>query len=365
MFHWVMIIVLSTLSLSTIRANESVQTIDSPIGTGKKENNGDAGDADRINIGQPFGVEVGPNGSMFITEVENHRVLEYSPSTGKVSTVAGTGVKGLAGDGGLATEADLNEPYEVRFAENGDMYFVEMKNHLVRKVDAKTKTITTVAGTGVQGYSGDQGPATKAMLSNPHSIALDDHGNLYIADIGNHRIRRVELKTGLITSIAGSSKRTLPVDGQVAKGNPILGPRALYYQNNTLWIALREGHSIWKLELASGRLKHLAGTGSKGYSGDGAAPLSATFNGPKGIVLDKQGRILVVDTENQVIRMIDLKCNQISTVAGNGIRGFGGDQGPAVRAAMDRPHGIGIDLEGQVYVGDTNNHVIRVFSLPK
>ena len=141
MFHWVMIIVLSTLSLSTIRANEPVQTIDSPIGTGEKENNGDAGDADRINIGQPFGVEVGPNGSMFITEVENHRVLEYSPSTGKVSTVAGTGVKGLAGDGGLATEADLNEPYEVRFAENGDMYFVEMKNHLVRKVDAKTKTI--------------------------------------------------------------------------------------------------------------------------------------------------------------------------------------------------------------------------------
>ena len=340
------------------------ETIDSSIGTGSKENNGAAGVATEINIGQPFGVEVGPGGAMYITEVENHRVIEYSPKTQTVRTVAGTGVKGLTGDGGLATKAALNEPYEVRFAKNGDMYFVEMKNHLVRKVDAKTNVITTIAGTGTQGYSGDGGPATKATLSKPHSITLDDQGNLYIADIGNHRIRKVDLQSGLIESIAGSRQRALPVDGQLAQGNPILGPRALYFRKGVLWIALREGHSIWKLDLSSGRLKHIAGTGKQGFTGDGGDPLNATFNGPKGIVVDSTGRVLVVDTENHAIRMIDVSRNKITTVAGNGSVGFTGDQGPAIDATMDRPHGIGIDLQGRVYVGDTNNHVIRVFNTP-
>ncbi len=343
----------------------AVETIDSPIGTGKADKNGNAGKADAINIGQPFGVEVGPDGAMYITEVENHRVIKYSRKTNRVQTVAGNGTKGLTRDGGLATDAALNEPYEVRFAANGDMYFVEMKNHMVRKVDFKTGVITTIAGTGTPGYGGDDGPATKAQLSNPHSIALDDKGNLYIADIGNHRIRRVNLETGIIQSIAGSEQRSLPQDGQLAEGNPILGPRALYFRNNVLWIALREGHSVWKLDLASGRLHHVAGTGAKGYSGDQGDPLKATFNGPKGIVVDHQQRILVVDTENHAIRLIDLEKNEITTVAGNGKVGFSGDRGPATKATMDRPHGIGIDLQGRVYVGDTNNHVIRVFTTPR
>lgn len=341
----------------------AADTIQSPIGTGRPDINGKAGQANAINIGQPFGVDVGPGGAMYITEVENHRVLEYSPGTGKIRTVAGSGKQGQTGDGGLATAAALNEPYEVRFASNGDMYFVEMKNHLVRKVDAATKTISTIAGTGAKGYGGDDGPATEAMLNNPHSIALDDKGNLYIADIGNHRIRQVNLNSGIITSIAGNLKRQLPQDGQVAQGNSILGPRALFYRDNTLWIALREGHSVWKLNLKDGRLRHIAGTGEKGYSGDGGRPLAAAFNGPKGIVVDNLGRIFVVDTENHAIRMIDLAKNRITTVAGNGMKGFTGDGGPPVKATMDRPHGIGIDLTGKVYVGDTNNHVIRVFTV--
>ncbi|MBA63822.1 MAG: hypothetical protein CMJ76_15825 [Planctomycetaceae bacterium] len=361
MFHTVItgILIVFTLPLA------AAETINSPVGTGNSENNGDTGTALSINIGQPFGVDVGPNGAMYITVVENHRIIEYSPRTGKVRTVAGNGRKGLTGDGGLATDAALNEPYEVRFAANGDMFFVEMKNHLVRKVDARTKVISTIAGTGVQGYSGDGGSATNAMLNNPHSITLDDKGNLYIADIGNHRIRKVHLTSGMIHSIAGNTQRALPKDGQLAKGNSILGPRALFYRADTLWIALREGHSVWRLDLASGRLQHIAGTGTKGYSGDGGIPSKATFDGPKGIVVDKQGRIFVVDTENHAIRMIDLSKNEITTVAGNGDMGFTGDGGPATSATMDRPHGIGIDLRGRIYVGDTNNHVVRVFSAPE
>ena len=361
MFHTV----ITGLLMMFVLPLAAAEKIDSAIGTGRPVNNGDFGSANSVNIGQPFGVEVGPQGAMYITEVENHRVIEYLPKSGKVRTVAGNGKKGLTRDGGLATEAALNEPYEVRFAANGDMYFVEMKNHMVRKVDARTQVISTVAGTGERGFSGDDGPAMNARLNNPHSIALDNQGNLYIADIGNHRIRKVDLASGMIQSIAGNNQRLRPQDGQLAKGNSILGPRALFYRDNILWIALREGHSVWKLDFSDGRLRHIAGTGAKGYSGDGGSPVQATFDGPKGIVVDEQGRILVVDTENHAIRMIDLVQSKITTVAGNGHVGFSGDGGLAVEATMNRPHGIGIDLQGRVYVGDTNNHVIRVFMTAK
>ena len=199
------------------------------------------------------------------------------------------------------------------------------------------------------------------MFRQPHSIALDDRGNLYVADIGNHRIRRIELATGTITSIAGNGQRKLPRDGASAEGQPILGPRALSIVGRTMWIALREGNSVWRLDLDSGLIHHVAGTGAKGYSGDGGPPLKATFNGPKGIAATTTGLVYVVDTENQVIRRIDTKASRIDTVAGVGpqARGFAGNHVPARKAHFDRPHGIGLSPEGSLYIGDTNNHRVR------
>jgi len=278
------------------------QTIQTVAGTGQSKNNGSQGPASKINVAQPFGVELGPDGALYITEVGNHRVLRLDLNAQSITTVAGTGRKGYSGDGGPATKAGLNEPYEVRFDKEGNMYFVEMQNHVVRRVAAKTGRISTVAGTGKRGYSGDGGPATKATFNRPHSIALDAVGGLYIADIGNHRIRRVDLETGIVESIAGSEERRLPKDGQVAKGNPILGPRALFIDGNTMWVALREGHSVWKLDLKKGTLHHVAGTGKKSFSGDGGPAKHATFNGPKGIAVGPDGTVYVVDTENQAIR---------------------------------------------------------------
>jgi sugar lactone lactonase YvrE len=275
-----------------------------------------------------------------------------------LQVVAGNGRKGYSGDGGPAREAELNEPYEVRFDAAGNMYFVEMQNHLVRRVDAQSGLISTVAGTGSAGYSGDGGPARQARLSSPHSIALDDRGGLYIADIGNHRIRKVNLQTGQIDSLAGSENPRLPTEGQVAKDTPVLGPRALFIQGRTLWVALREGHSVWKLDLDRPVWRHVAGTGKQGYSGDGGPPGSATFNGPKGIALGPSGSIFVVDTENHAIRAIDGAQRQIRTVAG-GRHGSQGDGGPAVSAAMDRPHGICVAPDGTLYIGDTSNHRVR------
>jgi streptogramin lyase len=337
-------------------------TISTVAGTGKQALGEMSGAADTVNIGQPFGVEVGPDGALYITEVENHRVLRLDLSTKQVTTVAGTGKQGGGGNGGAATSAAMFEPYEVRFDKAGNMYVTEMKGAVVRKIDAKTKIISLIAGTGTPGFSGDGGPADKAQLNQPHSIALDENDGLYIADIGNNRIRKVDLKTGIITTIAGDGTPKATKSGAKAAGQPLRGPRALCVQKNTLWIALREGHSVWKLDLPSNEITHVAGTGKVGFH-DGAAT-EATFNGPKGIVAGPNNELFVMDTENHAVRRVDATTGAVSTLAGGGptSKGFGGDGGDALQAKMDRPHGIAADASGTIYIGDTNNHRVRKVS---
>lgn len=330
-------------------------------GTGQAGDNGREGPANEINIDQPFGVEFGPDGGLYICEVGRHRVRRLDLARNRLTTVAGSGRKGYSGDGGPATEADLNEPYEVRFDSRGNLFFVEMRNCVVRRVESHTGRISTVAGTGQPGYGGDGGPATEAQLRDPHSIAFDRQDRLYIADIGNHRIRRVDLKTGRIETIAGTGEKKLPGDGSQAVNGPILGPRALFIVGDDLWIALREGNSIWRLNLGDGLLHHEAGTGNKGYSGDGGPARNATFDGPKGIALTPGGDVVVVDTENQAIRIIKRMSGEIATLAGGGpdARGYAGDSGPAIKSKLDRPHGVCVGPDGSIYLGDTSNHRVR------
>lgn len=357
--HHTLAIVMSVAYLA-FAAAASAQIIETVAGAGGDTNNGSQGAATEINIDEPFGVEFGPDGALTICEEGQNRVFRLDTASGQLTTVAGSGERGYSGDGEPATEARLYEPYEVRFDAQGHMFFVEMRNHVIRRVDRQTGVITTVAGTGEQGYGGDGGPAEKAQFSQPHSIAFDNQGRLYVADIGNHRIRRIDMSSGIIESIAGNGTKKLPQEG-AARDRPMLGPRALFITGDTLWIALREGNSVWRMSIASGELEHLAGNGSKGYSGDGGPPKDATFNGPKGIVADAQQRVWIVDTENQVIRFLDVRQQLLSTVAGSGpaARGYGGDGGPALKAKMDRPHGICLGADGAIYIGDTNNHRVR------
>ena len=270
-------------------------TISTVAGTGEPDDNGNSGVATDINVGDPFGVVFGPDGALYVTEVRNHRVRRVDLQTNTISTIAGNGEQGYSGDGGPATRAAMNEPYEVRFDRRGNLLVVEMQNHIVRRIAKRNGVITTVAGTGQQGFAGDGGPATGAQFSRPHSIALDSDDNIYVADIGNHRIRRIDNRTGVVTTIVGSDTPRLPTDGVTAGKNSILGPRALFVEGSTLWIALREGHSIWRMDLESLVLSHLAGSGTKGYSGDGASARRARFNGPKGIAV-AENRVAVVDT---------------------------------------------------------------------
>ena len=352
------IFVLTCLCCSHVLGHQYVA--DLVAGTGAAENNGDAGPALKTNIGEPFGVTIGPDDALYITEVRNHRVRRLDVTTDELTTVAGCGQKGYSGDGGPAIEAKLNEPYEIRFDQNANMYVVEMQNHVVRRIDDKTKFISTVAGGRRQGFGGDGGPAINAQFSQPHSIALNRDGAIFVADIGNHRIRRIDPATQIIDSIAGAAQRRLPRDGQVARGNPILGPRALFIAENTLWIALREGNSIWRLDLTDGVLHHVAGTGEAGFSGDGGPAERATLNGPKGIAVGRDGNVFIADTENHAIRMIDRQTGLISTIAGgaNASQSSIGQSELATNVRLNRPHGICVAVDGSIYVGDTLNHRI-------
>jgi len=334
--------------------------ISTVAGTGQEDDNGRQGSADRMNVAQPFGVEIGPDGALFITEVGHHRIWKLNRQTREMTVIAGSGQKGYGGDGGPAAAAAMNEPYEIRFDHDGHLYIVEMQNHIVRRIDARTGRIETIAGTGEPGDSGDDGPAKQARLKVPHGIVLDGKGGLYIADIGNHRIRRVDLKEGTIDTVAGTGMRARAEDGAPVRGTPLDGPRALDFSDaDTMWLALREGNAVYRVDWREGRLRHLAGTGRPGYTGDGGPARQAQLAGPKGIAMGPEGWVYIADTESHTIRRIQTKTGQIETLVGDGKAGDG-PEGPPGGCRLDRPHGVWVDPAGRVYIGDSSNNRVRV-----
>src|SRR5260370_2321320 len=196
-------------------------------GTGKPGVAADGLMATEVALNNPYGLTIGPDGGLYVCEVDNHRIVRIDLKTGRIFRVVGNGKKGYAGDGGPGMDAELNQPYEVRFDKAGNMFFAEMQNHVVRRLDAATHIITTVAGTGKQGFGGDGGPANKAQLNQPHSITFDPQGRLLICDIANHRIRRVDLGTGTIETWAGTGEKKNPADRAPLAGAPINRPRPL------------------------------------------------------------------------------------------------------------------------------------------
>jgi len=328
-------------------------------GTGRKGYSGDGGPATAAQLNNVFGIVRGPDGALYICDTDNHAVRRMDKD-GTMSTVAGNGSKGYAGDGGPATKAQLNEPYEVRFDTAGDLYIVERLNHTVRKVAMKTGQISTIAGTGKAGYSGDGGPATEATCNQPHSIQLDKAGNVFICDILNHRIRKVDAKSGIVTTFAGTGAKDPTPDKAPFATVPLRGPRAIDFDSEgNMWLALREGNALYKLDLAAGTIHHIAGTGKKGFTGNGGPAKDATLSGPKGVSIGPDGRVYIADTESHSIRVVDPKSGTIHLVCGTGQAGDGPD-GDAFKCKLARPHGVFVDADGAVYIGDSENHRVRV-----
>jgi sugar lactone lactonase YvrE len=328
-------------------------------GDGSATSRGDGGPASAATVSGPFGVTLGPDGALYVCETTGQRIRRIDSESNTITTVAGSGEKGYEGDGGPATSAKLDEPYELRFDSAGDMLFVEMKNHVVRRVNRETGIISTVAGSGAAGFSGDGGPADKAMLRQPHSICLDGDDNLYICDIGNHRIRKVDGKTGVISTFAGTGEKKPTPDGASCEETPLNGPRTLAFDGkSSLFLALREGNAVYRIDLKDKTLHHIAGTGKSGYRGDGGDARNADLAGPKGIAVTQDG-IYLADTESHTIRVIDRESNVIRTLVGDGTEGDGPDGDP-LHCRLDRPHGVEAGPDGRtVFIGDSSNNRVR------
>ena len=351
---------LLAVTASLLSAPARAGTISTFAGNGLAGFSGDGGPATAAQINNPFGVVRGPDGNIWFCEYTGQRVRKVT-ADGKIHTVAGSGQKGYSGDGGPALQATFNLPHEIRFDRAGDLYIVDMGNHAVRKVDLKSGVITTFAGTGKAGYSGDGGPAKDATFKQPHSIQFDPAGNhLFICDIGNHAIRMVYMKTGDIGTFAGTGKAGPTPDGSPISRASLNGPRSLDFDAaGNLWLATREGNQVFKFDLKAGKIQHIAGTGKKGFTGHGGPAKEATLSGPKGIAVAPNGNVYLADTESHSVRMVDMKRGTLELIAGTGTEGEGPDGDP-LKCQLARLHGLWVDKDGSVFIGDSQAHRVRV-----
>ena len=339
----------TTLSNPAMGAGWRIETV-----AGRTDNDGDGGPAIRARLAGPGGVAVDGAGNIYIADTENHRIRRVDGS-GNITTIAGTGERGYSGDGGPAIRARLAGPGGVAVDGAGNVYIADRENHRIRRVDA-SGIITTVAGNGEIGFSGDGGPAVGAWLHTPGGVAVDGAGNVYIADTENHRIRRVD-GSGTITTFAGTG-RGYGGDGVPAVAAWLRWPAGVAVDGaGNVYIADTWNHRIRRVD-GSGIITTVAGTGEWGSGGDGDPAVAARLNRPRDVAVDASGALYIADTWNHRIRRVD-PSGIITTVTGTGGWGFDGDGDPAVAARLNRPRDVAVDASGALYIADTWNHRIR------
>ena len=322
-------------------------------GTGRQGYSGDGSTAAAACLNNPFDLAISPDGSLVFSDTFNHCIRRIIPDSGIISTICGTGEKGFSGDGGPAARAQLNEPYGVVIDHAGRVFFADRLNRRVRVIDI-TGLITTMAGDGSGIYSGDGGPAAQAGLIEPNGLALSpDQSRLFIADVAGHRVRVVDLATGTIETFAGTGNPAHNGDGGRAVDASVFGARAVAFApdgslpDGSLYVMERQGSCIRRIR--DGIIETVAGTGARGYAGDGGDARAAVFDAPKEMAIDPQGNIYVVDTENHAIRRIDAQTWTVTTIA----------------SGLARPHGALVAPDGSVLVGDSEHHQIRRLTAPR
>jgi uncharacterized protein (TIGR03437 family) len=318
---------------------------------------GDTYSAITAGLHTPTDVYVDSSGNIFIADSANAAIREVTASTGIINTVAGNGSIGDTGDGGPATSASLVTPYAVTLDSSGNIYFVENGDSVIRKVTVSTGVITTIVGNATAGFSGDGSTATKAQLNFPTGMALDSSGNIYIADSLNFRIRKVSGTT--ISTIGGNGVLSYSGDGGPGTSAQLNTPQAVAVDTSGNFYIADTLNNVVRKVTATGVVSTVAGNGTAGYGGDGGAATAAQLNRPQGIAVDSSGNIYVADTQNARVRKIS--GGTISTVAGNGTPGYGGDGGAASAAQLFVPIGLALDASGNLYIADfTNNRVRKV-----
>lgn len=391
-------------------------TLATRAGTGVPGFSGDGGPASQASLNEPKGLAIDSRGHLFVADSENHVVRRVDRVTGLITTVAGSapesappvsqaGVadpvyeeevdplaetsqktteqftqqtdlsgtvrylvgaaapKRYGGDDGPATKAVLNFPTAVAVDAQGHLYIADTMNHRVRRVDARTGIITTIAGTGQARFSGDGGPADRAALNEPAALAIDAQGQLYIADQSNNRVRAVDLKTGIIRTVAGTGSAAYDGDGKPATESTLAGPSGLAVTAGTLYIADTFNGRIRSVDLSTGMIATVAGDGGSYRYQSPHDPPSSSVSRPSGIALDREGNLFLTDSDSHLIRRWERATGLLTRIAGTGSASSAGDGGTALEAGLCYPFGIVSDGERTLLIADTFNHRIRALSL--
>lgn len=328
------------------------------------------GPATECRLADPFAADFDSAGNTYICEMTNGRVLKVD-SSGNLTVFAGTTRKGSAGDGGKATEAELNGPHHLTVSKNGDVFVADTWNGKIRRVDANTGIINTFAGTGKRGYSGDGGPAQSADFSGIYSLSFDRaRENLYLADLENRRVRAVSLDTirlrggtvttGKVRLVAGNGQKGVPADGSDALASPLFDPRAVAVaRSGDVYILERSGNALRVVD-TKGKIRTVVGTGKAGGLTETTNPLEATLKSPKHLCVDKDDNVLIADSDNHAIRKFLPRENKLVLVAGTGKRGNALSADP-LKTELNQPHGVAVDAQGRIYVADSSNsRVLRI-----
>src|SRR6266566_1923388 len=338
-------------------------------GSGVENFNGNGGPAKNASLDMgvdnvPNGIAVDRNGNIFFVDKFNNQIRRVDASTGAITTFAGSGTGGYSsggygGDGGPATSASLNLPGEIAFDTNGNLFIADSQNGRIRRVDASTGMITTVAGNGEFTFGGDEGPATAAALWFPIGVRVDDGGNLFITDLYNHRVRRVDASTGIITTFAGNGESGFSGDGGLATNAGMAPAGVAIDSSGNLVIADANSRRIRRIDISTNIITTLAGDGELRFYGDGGPALDASLYVPQGLTADPSGNLLAYDTNNRRIRRIDAATGKIITVAGGGDPADGlGDGGLATQATFSGS-GLTADAHGNIFITDWGNFRVR------
>ncbi len=299
---------------------------------------------------EPFSTGFDPSGNLYICEYQGQSITRQGRD-GVEQRFAGTGVKGFSGDGGPAGTAQLNDPHSI-FTSRTGMYIADTMNHRVRKVGWTTGVITTIAGNGTEGFSGDGGPALEAQFHGVYSIAVNiNETAVYVADLENRRIRRIDLKTGIIATVAGNGTKGVPEDGAVATQSPLVDPRAVAVDNRENVYILERGGNALRIVGRDGKIKTLIGPKT----------VTPPLNGPKDLCVGRDGTIIIADAENNLIRRFDAKSSTLSTIVGTGRKGDKLVPIDPLATEVFRPHGVRMGPGGDLIITDSYNHrVLRL-----